>query len=57
VRVRRTNGEIGSELIPLSGQESHMIVRAAAADALVLVPHGDGELDAGAVVRFLRLDR
>jgi molybdopterin molybdotransferase len=57
VRARRTNGEKGSELVPLSGQESHMIVRAAAADALVLVPHGDGELGAGAVVRFLRLDR
>ena len=29
-------------LEPLGGQESHMIVRAAAADALVLVPRGDG---------------
>ncbi len=32
-----------------------MIVRAAAADALVLVPLGDGELAAGARVRFLRI--
>jgi molybdopterin biosynthesis enzyme len=42
-------------LEPIGGRESHMIVRAAAADALVLVPRGDRELPAGAVVRFLRL--
>ena len=30
-----------------------MIVRAAAADALVLVPRGEGELAAGAEVRYL----
>jgi molybdopterin molybdotransferase len=42
-------------LEPLSGQESHMIVRAAAADALVLVPRGEGKLDAGAVVHWLAL--
>lgn len=41
---------------PLSGQESHMIVRAAAADALVQIPRGDGELPAGATVRYLPLD-
>lgn len=34
----------GGALEALSGQESHMIVRAAGADALVLVPRGDGEL-------------
>ena len=38
---------------PLEGQESHMIVRAAAADALVHIPRGEGELDAGATVRYL----
>jgi molybdopterin molybdotransferase len=43
------------ELEPLSGQESHMIARASAADALVLVPRGKGELDAGSPVRYLRL--
>jgi hypothetical protein len=32
-----------------------MIVRAAAADALALVPRGDGELAAGAPIRYLRL--
>ena len=40
---------------PLGGQESHMIARAASADALVLVPRGDGELPAGATARYLRL--
>jgi molybdopterin molybdotransferase len=39
----------------LAGQESHMIARAAAADALVLLPRGEGELPAGAPVRYLRL--
>lgn len=34
----------GGALEALSGQESHMIVRAAGAEALVLVPRGDGEL-------------
>jgi molybdopterin biosynthesis enzyme len=32
-----------------------MIVRAAGADALVLVPRGDGEVGAGTSVRYLRL--
>ena len=51
VRARRTD----EGLEPLGGQESHMIVRAAAAVALVHVPRGDGELAAGASVRFLPL--
>jgi molybdopterin molybdotransferase len=42
-------------LEPLSGQESHMIARAAGADALVHVPRGTGELAAGASVAWLRL--
>ena len=42
-------------LEPLSGQESHMIARAAGADALVLVPAGDGELASGSTVRYLPL--
>ncbi|MFL6035942.1 MAG: gephyrin-like molybdotransferase Glp [Gaiellaceae bacterium] len=42
-------------LEPLTGQESHMIARAAAADALVLAPRGDGELAAGSGVRYLLL--
>jgi molybdopterin molybdotransferase len=51
VRARRT----AEGLEPLSGQESHMIVRAAAADALVLVRRGEGDIAAGSSVPFLRL--
>ncbi len=50
--------EVGPEavvLTPLAGQESHMIARAAGADALVLVPRGEGALAAGAFVRYLSL--
>jgi molybdopterin molybdotransferase len=42
-------------LSPLTGQESHMIVRSAAASALVFVPRGDGELSEGAQVSYLRI--
>jgi molybdopterin molybdotransferase len=42
-------------LEPVAGQESHMIARAATADALVLAPRGEGELEAGSGVRFLSL--
>jgi molybdopterin molybdotransferase len=55
VRARTRDDEGRTVLEPLSGQESHMIARAAAADALVLVPAGDGELSAGDRVRYLRL--
>ena len=55
VRARSRLDQDGELLLtPLTGQESHMIVRAAAADALVFVPHGRGSLEAGARVRFLR---
>jgi molybdopterin molybdotransferase len=50
-RVRAQDG--GPVLEPRGGQSSHMIVRAAAADALVRVPRGSGELPAGAPVRYL----
>jgi len=53
VRARSSTGAGETVLQPLQGQESHMIVRAAAADALVLVPLGEGELAPGARVRFL----
>ena len=52
VRARLTPD---GELEPLTGQESHMIVRAAEANALVYVPAGDSELPAGAVVRYLTI--
>jgi molybdopterin molybdotransferase len=55
VRARRSvRGDV-VELDPLTGQESHMIARAALADALVHVPRGDGELGAGMPVRYLTL--
>jgi molybdopterin molybdotransferase len=57
VRARSAVGEDGAiALEPLRGQESHMIVRAAEADALVLVPRGEGELEQGAAAQFLPLD-
>jgi molybdopterin molybdotransferase len=55
VRARSERRDDDIVLDPVSGQDSHMIVRAAGADALVLVPRGEGTLDAGAAVRFLRL--
>ena len=56
VRARTRNGAEGAVVLdPLSGQESHMIARASGADALVLLPRGEGELAAGASVRYLRL--
>jgi molybdopterin molybdotransferase len=55
VRARsRVDGDV-LILDPIVGQESHMIVRAGAADALVHIPRGNGELAAGSTVRWLRL--
>ena len=56
VRARRHDEEDRVLLEPVSGQESHMIVRAATADALVHVPRGEGEITAGSTVRYLRLE-
>jgi molybdopterin molybdotransferase len=56
VRARLRRSEDGPLLEPLSGQESHMIARSAAADALVFVPRGEGELGDGASVDYLRLE-
>ena len=55
VRARTRASDEGITLDPVTGQESHMIVRAAAADALVFAPRGEGELAAGATVRYLPL--
>ncbi len=55
VRARATWGEAGVELQPITGQDSHMIVRTAAADALVHIPRGEGAVGAGAAVRYLPL--
>ena len=56
--VRAVRVDDGNDVLlrPISGQESHMIVRAAVADSLVHVPRGDGEIPAGSLVRFLALD-
>jgi molybdopterin molybdotransferase len=54
-RLRPSDDGATVELEPLAGQESHMIARSAAAEALVLIPRGDGALEAGSVVRYLRL--
>jgi len=42
-------------LEPLTGQQSHMIAAAATADALVLVPQGEGDLAPGSAVSYLPL--
>ena len=55
VRARRRAESDAVFLEPVSGQESHMIVRAASADVLVHVPRGRGEITAGSPVRYLRL--
>jgi molybdopterin molybdotransferase len=56
VRARRVETPGGLRLEAIGGQESHMIVRAASADALIHVSRGDGEIPSGADVRYLTLD-
>jgi molybdopterin molybdotransferase len=55
LRARSRSTGNGTVLEPVSGQESHMIVRAAAADALVFAPRGEGELASGETVDYLTL--
>jgi molybdopterin molybdotransferase len=55
LRARSEDVDGAVELRVLVGQESHMIARAASADALVLVPRGEGDVGAGSDVRFLTL--
>jgi molybdopterin molybdotransferase len=55
VRARTRGSNDGVVLQPIAGQESHMIVRAAGADALVYAPRGEGELAEGERVRYLSL--
>jgi molybdopterin molybdotransferase len=55
VRARSRIVDGAVELEVLTGQDSHMIARAAGADALVLIPAGNEELEAGARVSYLRL--
>ncbi len=55
LRARSEDVDGAVDLRVLVGQESHMIARAASADALVLVPRGEGDVGAGSDVRFLAL--
>src|SRR5438876_885653 len=55
IRARSRLDPDGIVLEPLEGQESHMIARAALADALVLAPMGEGELEVGEPVAYLPL--
>jgi molybdopterin molybdotransferase len=55
VRARSRVDRDAVVLEPVTGQESHMIVRSAVADALVHVPRGNGELASGSTVSWLRL--
>jgi molybdopterin molybdotransferase len=55
LRARRERTADGDVLHPVTGQESHMIVAAAQADALVAVPRGTDPLAAGSEVGFLPL--
>ena len=56
VRARTRVDADAVVLEPLRGQESHMIASASAADALVHVPRGNGELTTGSGVSWLRLN-
>jgi molybdopterin molybdotransferase len=53
VRARRRVEGDAVVLEPVAGNESHMIARAARADALVLVARGEGELERGSAVSYL----
>jgi molybdopterin molybdotransferase len=55
LRARTRFTDEGVVVEPVTGQESHMIVRAAGADALVLSPRGDGELPQGSHVSYFPL--
>jgi molybdopterin molybdotransferase len=56
LRARRRRTDDAVLLDPVSGQESHMIVRASTADALIHVPRGAGVIPVGASIRYLSLD-
>ena len=55
LRSVATSGEDGVSLAAVQGQESHMITRAAGANALALVRRGEGTLREGAAVEYVRL--
>jgi molybdopterin molybdotransferase len=55
VRCRLVSGADGMELHADGAQESHLIVHAAAADAIALVSAGTGHTEAGLIVEYLPL--
>jgi molybdopterin molybdotransferase len=55
VRARLASGAEGTVVEPLAGRESHMIARAAGADALAFVARGEGSLAEGDPIEFLRI--
>jgi molybdopterin molybdotransferase len=55
LRALAKSSTTGVSLEPVQGQESHMITRAAGANALALVRRGEATLPAGTAVEFLRI--
>jgi len=55
VRCRLVVGDDGMQLLPDGPQDSHLIVHAAAADAVALVAHGEGVAAAGELVEYVPL--
>ena len=55
VRCRLVPGPEGMELHPDNVQDSHLIVHAASADAIALVPTGKGDAEAGTLLEYLPL--
>ncbi len=55
VRCRLVPAADGIELHAQDAQESHLIVHAAAADAIALIAAGTGTADAGEIVEYLPL--
>ena len=45
-------GRTACELHPQDAQDSHLIAHAAAADAIALIAHGEGEAAAGELVEY-----
>jgi molybdopterin molybdotransferase len=55
LRALAQTSERGVELAPVAGQDSHMIARAAGANALALARRGEGLCPAGSRIEYLRL--
>ena len=55
VRCRLVPGPDGMELHPQNVQDSHLIVHAASADAIALVPTGEGDAEVGTLLEYVPL--